>query len=268
MGDVERCMLKGKRWKLGGCLKSRAPLNFFCLNKNFYGFALPVSREHIQKLKSLNIGLIVTLISEPLRNGRNVNHNHDNVDDPEWHDCDEDMFEDTDDIRFLHLPVSDGYPPTGDTMRAFLTEAKATIDAGKAVGVHCWSGRGRTSTMIAGYLRFYEGLTGEEAIAELEKQIIRLTSPHQRNYLLSPAFPDNLEEKDQPDPRKVFAPDTASCFWRPMVRRRGKSFSHHHPPFVFPDLSSSADAFAFVLPDEEGENSAKANFDELSSSWT
>lgn len=67
-------------------------------------------------------------------------------------------------FRFLHLPTPDGYPPTLEDF----AKALKWLDEGSNV-IHCVAGRGRTGTVIAGYLIAREGLTAEEAIEEVRR---------------------------------------------------------------------------------------------------
>ena len=71
-------------------------------------------------------------------------------------------------IESLHLPVEDFHPPTLEQLHLFVDSAKATIDAGGAVGVHCAAGKGRTGTFLATYL-VSTGLSPDEAIAEVRR---------------------------------------------------------------------------------------------------
>ena len=71
-------------------------------------------------------------------------------------------------IEVLHLPVQDFTPPTQEQLFAFAAEARESLDAGRAVGVHCGAGLGRTGTVLASYF-VTEGMTATEAIAEVRK---------------------------------------------------------------------------------------------------
>jgi protein-tyrosine phosphatase len=162
---------------------------------------------------------VVTLLTRPLVAGRNINFQASKADPVEWHDCDKDMLDGVETelgIKFLHLPVVDGQPPNPQTMRRFLKEAKEMLDSGKAVGVHCWQGLGRTAVMLAGYLIAHEGLSPKEAIKEVkqsqtsqESRYRILNSPYQRAYLENPAFPDNPGWKE---PEVFIPPLTDPCF--------------------------------------------------------
>jgi protein-tyrosine phosphatase len=67
-------------------------------------------------------------------------------------------------FRVLHLPTPDGYPPTLEDFG----RALRWLDEGSNV-VHCVAGKGRTGTVIAGYLLVKEGFNPEEAVEEVRR---------------------------------------------------------------------------------------------------
>jgi atypical dual specificity phosphatase len=69
-------------------------------------------------------------------------------------------------ITVLHLPVRDFTAPTLAQLEDFARAAHAALDQGKAVGVHCGAGLGRTGTFLAAYF-VTEGMTGDAAIAHV-----------------------------------------------------------------------------------------------------
>jgi len=104
-------------------------------------------------------------------------------------------------MKVLHLPVTDGYPPTSEAMATFLKEAKAAIDAGGKVYVHCWLGKGRTGTFLAAYLIHWEKMDPKEAIEYIrQKSPGAISTAEQVKYLTDPGFPTNALEESQPPP--------------------------------------------------------------------
>lgn len=67
------------------------------------------------------------------------------------------------DLRWLHLPVTDMTPPSVEQAREFVSFVESALADGLPVGVHCLAGLGRTGTLIACYL-VSQGLTPEEAL--------------------------------------------------------------------------------------------------------
>lgn len=70
------------------------------------------------------------------------------------------------DIASVHLPVRDFTPPSEDQLLQFVREATVAISQGRAVGVHCRAGIGRTGTFLAAWL-IAQGMTAPAAIAKL-----------------------------------------------------------------------------------------------------
>lgn len=68
----------------------------------------------------------------------------------------------------LHLPVEDFTPPTMVQIEQFLAQVEKARLEGRAVGIHCTAGQGRTGTMLAAYL-VSQGLTAPEAIAKVRR---------------------------------------------------------------------------------------------------
>lgn len=179
-----------------------------------YGSCLPVTNAQMKFFQDeCYIGMIVTLTLEPLKAGRNINHSTESSTNPEYHDCDVDLLDNIS-MKLLHIPVQDGYPPTTENMKfPFRVEkVNEVVLSGKNVLVHCWGGKGRTSTMISGYLIYYLKTSPAEAINKFYDIFggIRM-SKYQQAYLLNSAFPENTLEKEQPS-LAINTEKTAPCY--------------------------------------------------------
>lgn len=67
-------------------------------------------------------------------------------------------------LTYLHLPITDGHPPTTEQAEEFL--AFVTDPVNQPVHMHCRGGIGRSGTLMALYRYAVEGWPMEEAIAE------------------------------------------------------------------------------------------------------
>lgn len=161
-GEVSREKLVGTTYE-----RKAIPIGFFKAHENIYGCGLPVTNEHLQNMIELNINLLVTTTIEPLSQGPKKMTNYRYYDNsgpgchpdceednnPEWHTPDENLFENTENLKQLHIPISDGHgPPNMESVEIFLAAAEKMVNSGKSVCVHCWQGKGRTATLIACYL--------------------------------------------------------------------------------------------------------------------
>ena len=108
--------------------------------------ARPLSVDDLKWLRDKKIDLLVTLTEEPLpRHWINEAG-----------------------LMCLHLPIYDMYPPTLEQIQKCneaIEEAKRT---GMGVAIHCAAGRGRTGTMLAGYL-VSQGMDAQAAIAKVRE---------------------------------------------------------------------------------------------------
>lgn len=72
------------------------------------------------------------------------------------------------DIASVHLPVRDFTPPTVEQLHQFVEETRVANANGKAVGVHCRAGIGRTGTFLAAWL-VADGFSPVEAIRRIRR---------------------------------------------------------------------------------------------------
>lgn len=105
----------------------------------FAAFAL----EDLDKLESLGIGAIVSLIEVPPPALRGTHR-----------------------FETLWLDIQDMSAPDREQIERFVEFVDRMVGEGKAVGVHCLAGLGRTGTMIACYLVSH-GAKPEDAIAKV-----------------------------------------------------------------------------------------------------
>jgi len=97
-------------------------------------------------------------------------------------------------------------------MIRFLEQAKAVLSTGFKVHVHCWIGKGRTGTLLAGYLMFDEELPADIAIEEVRQMSAgSIQTKRQERFLYSPHFPDHDVDEAPAEP-KVIARAHAECY--------------------------------------------------------
>lgn len=154
------------------------PVHYFEIPQTrLAGGAFPISRECLEFLERKGVGLIVTLTLEPLRSGRNINHQtcvDREIDEtskscPEFVDADPDLMssEVASRIEFFHLPLPDGGVPNEEQITQLLDrliefrDRSLTSEAEKQkkkILFHCWAGGGRTSTILILLLQRLHGM--------------------------------------------------------------------------------------------------------------
>lgn len=85
-------------------------------------------------------------------------------------------------ITHIQFFIPDVTVPDAETITAGADWIKSQVDDGRTVLVHCAKGRGRSATLLAGYLMREQGLTFDQANALMKSQrpLTKLESKHQR----------------------------------------------------------------------------------------
>jgi atypical dual specificity phosphatase len=96
-------------------------------------------------------------------------------------------------LDYLHLPVPDMAPPTGEDVERFVAFVEASVGARRPVAVHCTVGRGRTGTMLACYL-VKRGAGPGEAIQRVRKDRPGSIETHEQEDAVF-AYSRHLEER-------------------------------------------------------------------------
>ncbi|MCO6450229.1 MAG: dual specificity protein phosphatase family protein [Caldilineales bacterium] len=78
-------------------------------------------------------------------------------------------FYETHDIDHIRFHVPDVTIPDAETITAAVDWIAAEVDRGRVVLVHCAKGRGRSATLLAGYLMREQGMSFDEANALMKK---------------------------------------------------------------------------------------------------
>ncbi len=93
------------------------------------------------------------------------------------------------DIRHLKLRVPDIAAPAAEIVEEGVNFIREQIDDGRIVYVHCAKGRGRSATLVAGYLMKYKGMSFEEArrFMKEKRPLVKLEARHEAvlNHWLS-----------------------------------------------------------------------------------
>lgn len=128
-------------------MDSRKPRNFSWIeNGKLAAFGCPSTPQSIRYLIENNIKYLITLSPETV---------------PPFHTFPE--------ITWVEIKVREFYPPGKNQIVKFISTCEKAFEEGKAVGVHCRMGRGRTGVMAACYLVKFQKMTPQSAMGEIRK---------------------------------------------------------------------------------------------------
>ena len=84
------------------------------------------------------------------------------------------------DIRHLKLRVPDIHVPSSEIISAGVDFIQEQVEDGRRVYVHCAKGRGRSATLIAGWLMKYKNMSFEEArdFMVSKRKLVKLEPRH------------------------------------------------------------------------------------------
>jgi len=122
--------------------------NFAQVNPNYFRGAQPEGRDYAD-LASLGVKTVINLIG-----------------DSDLDTAEKTMVEQQG-MRYVHIPMSTRTAPTAKQLETFL--ALVNDADSQPVYVHCVGGRHRTGVMTAVYRMTRDGLSGEQAFAEMKK---------------------------------------------------------------------------------------------------
>jgi len=165
------------------------PRNFSFLLGDCAVSSTPTRQEHIQAMRSLDIGLVVTLTEEtPLP---------------------ADWFQGSG-VRNLFVPVPNYHPPTVPQAQMILEEVAEAVAAGQKAMVHCGGGKGRAGTVAACVIMRYGVQDIASTLAaerESECQELALCSMQSNEVMeyLRDARPGSIETERQERFLRTFA---------------------------------------------------------------
>jgi protein-tyrosine phosphatase len=117
--------------------------------------------------------------------------------------ADETDFYDRHNITHVRYMVPDVSVPEPEIIGQAVDWMKRQIDDGRTVLVHCAKGRGRSATLLAGYLMREEGMSFEEAgaIMKAKRSLTKLEPKHRRvleDWLATQQKESNRSHRDGP----------------------------------------------------------------------
>ncbi|GBN92024.1 Dual specificity protein phosphatase 23 [Araneus ventricosus] len=128
-------------------MATRKPMNFSWIDEGkLAAFGRPSSPENLRFLLENNIAYLITLSPE----------------------CTPPVFT-FPDIHWYEIKVREFHPPRNDQIKKFISICEKSLEQGKAVGVHCRMGRGRTGVMAACYLVKFHNMTPQSAMGQVRK---------------------------------------------------------------------------------------------------
>ncbi len=71
-------------------------------------------------------------------------------------------------LMSVHIPIPDMEAPTMDQFHKAIQIIEKAHQSNMGVCIHCWAGRGRTGTILAGYF-LTKGLSASDAIAKVRQ---------------------------------------------------------------------------------------------------
>ena len=127
--------------------------------------------DDIESIQQEKIGAIVTLLSESEFTDYGVAELRD-----EYNNAG---------LELLHIRVPDQSVPTSEEMKRITAYLHQRIKKKEKTLVHCVGGLGRTGTVVACYLKEYEGFNSEEAIETVRESRSRraIENERQENFV-------------------------------------------------------------------------------------
>jgi protein tyrosine/serine phosphatase len=122
--------------------------NFARVNATYFRGSQPEGKDYAA-LASLGVKAVINLIGDQ------------DLDTAEQHEVE------SRGMRYVHIPMTTHAAPTAEQRELFLSTVNAVQN--QPVYVHCVGGRHRTGVMTAVYRMTNDGLTGEQAFAEMKR---------------------------------------------------------------------------------------------------